>query len=229
MKLLLLLLCIGISQAQAAKLSQETIMSVPETVDLPLKGLESSHHLDENLTSSETKSGALELRVSSWQPKQLQLSSYSNSLSAFKNMGVPQLGISYEKPLNGRLSLEIGTSLLALQRSGSITSGGQQIALEQDAYLPQLRAGLQYLFVDSAKPLRPYVGAAISPTLILTKRSAVDDGISSFGFTYEAGLGTLVRLSALLDLDINASETLGNINSSKMENFAVASGIRVNL
>ena len=179
----LLLLCLFVTHAQAAKLSQETVVSAPETVDLPLKGLESSHHLDENLSSAENKSGALELRASSWQPKQLVLSSYSTSLSEFKNMGVPELGIIYNKPLNGRLNLEIGFDLLALKRTGSITSGGQQIALEQDAYLPQARIGLDYLLVDPAKTVRPYLGVAVSPTLILTKRSAVDDGISSFGFT----------------------------------------------
>ena len=71
--------------------------------------------------------------------------------------------------------------------------------------------GLQYAFVESPAPVRPFVGASVGTRLILTETTPLvtDDGASTFTPSVDAGLsaGVAFRISPVVQLFLESGAT----------------------
>jgi hypothetical protein len=171
----------------------------------------------------------VELNVSTWKPTQVTNSSRIANATDFQTKGIPAMNVAFFAPLVGRqLNLEFGAGFLALNRTGTINTGGVSVAQDQNAYVMNLRVGVAYqpwlLLGDS---LIPYVSATVLPTVLMTKQSAFDDGVSDTGVPFELGAGTTFRVSKPVSLDVGVSEELGTVQSSNFKGFGVRAGVRV--
>jgi hypothetical protein len=76
---------------------------------------------------------------------------------------------------------------------------------------------------------RPYVSAAILPTMILTSKSTFDDGINDTGFPWEVGGGTLLQLYKSIQLNLGAQQIFGTVRNSNLSGFGVSAAIRTTI
>jgi hypothetical protein len=170
----------------------------------------------------------LEAGVSTWQPNAVNLPSRIRSTGAFHTSGLPTIEAGLFSPLSRQLHLEFGVGLLALKREATLQTSGLKVKQEQDAYITFLRLGVAYspwsLLGDT---VTPYVSGALRPALIVTRRSAFDDGVSQVGIPFEAGAGAVVRIVKPVSLDLGVSQVFGSVQDSDMKGFALHAGVRV--
>lgn len=171
------------------------------------------------------------LGASTWKPARATTGSRIAGATDFGTKGIPALEVAVISPLRGRkLHLEIGLGLLALQRTGSLITNGLTIPQEQNAYATTLRLGVQYspwLLLEDR--LQPYVAAAALPSMLITRATAFDDGVSDFGVPFEIGAGAILRISKPVGIDVGVTEELGKVQESDFKGFGVRAGVRVQI
>ena len=125
------------------------------------------------------------------------------------------------------LAVVLGLGLLALRRTGAIEASGIRSIQEQNGYVGTVRVGVQYspwlLFGDRAAP---YAAAAVLPSMLITRPSAFDDGVSESGLPFELGAGLLVRISKPVSLDLGVRQVLGRVQESEFQGFGLRAGVR---
>jgi hypothetical protein len=175
---------------------------------------------------------SFELAVSTWKPKRATTFSRIPGTTDFDTKGIPYLEADVFSPLFGRhdLHVEGGIGFLAMHRSGTITSTGLSVPQDENGYVLSLRVGVVYSpYKFYQDRLTPYVEAAAMPSLVVTRESSFDQGQSDTGIPFEIGLGAFGTLSKSLSLDVGVTETLGKVETSDFNKFAVRAGLRVAL
>jgi len=224
----------GVLNAQAASSSiqPETIENESQEVSVPM-ALTSSQ-LDEEISTeqaqrarAERPTGALELGVSSYQPNGLQTVSRIADSSAFGLVGPPQINLNGVTPFGQNWNMKFGVGFLAMDRTGDLGTAGQTESDQQTAYLISGRVGAEYIPASFATThFRPYLTGALLPSLVMTSRSAFDDGSSAFGVPIEVGAGTLVHILTSVDLNLAITGTFGKIQDSNMNGLGLNAGVR---
>jgi hypothetical protein len=179
---------------------------------------------------SERPVGSLEAGVSSWQPSDLRVFSRLSDPSDFSLAGPPQINLNAVTPLGREFNLKLGAGFLALERTATLTAAGQSADQSQTIYITSARLGGEYAPRALATTyLRPYLTATVIPSLLVTGRTALNDGESLFGVPFEVGGGTLIHVLESLDLNLSVQEVLGKIKDSNMNGFGLSAGVRVPL
>ena len=175
---------------------------------------------------------SVELGVSSWRPKRATTFSRIPGTTDFDTKGIPYLDATVFSPLFGRrdLQLEGGLGFLALRRTATITASGISLPQDENAYILSLRVGVTYspykFFEDR---VTPYAAAALLPSMLLTRESSFDGGQNDTGLPFELGLGALGSITKSLLLDVGVTETIGKVQDSDFNKFAVRAGLRTTL
>ena len=173
---------------------------------------------------------AVDLSISSWQPKDIQMSSRIQNATGFTDAGVPTIQLSTLHPLTNWASLKLSLGLASLHRYGTLDAAGQSTKQEQMAYLPYLGLGAEFTHPAlSTRLLKPYFSASLQPSLVITTRSAFDDGQSALGFPFGVGAGVLVHAFKTADINIGATETLGSVKNSDVSGLGLNAGVRLAL
>jgi hypothetical protein len=175
---------------------------------------------------------SVELAVSSWKPKRASTFSRIPGTSDFDTKGIPYLEADVFMPLFSRhdLHLEGGLGFLALHRTATITSTGLSLPQDENGYILSLRVGVvysPYKFFDDR--VTPYVDGALMPSMVATRESSFDGGQSDTGLPFELGLGALGAITKSFNLDVGITETLGKVEASDFNKFAVRAGLRMPL
>jgi hypothetical protein len=166
-----------------------------------------------------------ELGFSSWRPN-LSAPARIGQLTGFSAGAVPTVSISDISPILGDLSLELGLSLITENRFGTLTAAGLSERLQETAYVGQLRVGTRYSPWQLLEGrLRPFVSVNLLPTMVVSKRSAFDDGISDMGVGAEFGLGAATRIWKQVNFDLKISQEVGKAGDSSLNGFAAGAGL----
>ena len=168
--------------------------------------------------------------ISTWLPSQLQTPSRLPNPTAYTGTGVPALNINVLNPIGNSLNLKIGAGLLLTHRYADLNAIGLTQSEEETASIISARLGVEYLNAKISTPVfRPYINAAILPTVVLTNRTALDAGGNYFGFPVELGVGSLVAITKTFGFNFGVTETLGSINQSKISGLGANAMVRLPL
>jgi hypothetical protein len=221
----------GVLNAQAASSIQPTtIENESQDISIPM----TQSNLDEEISVEQAQrerasqpTGAIEIGLSSYEPNGLQTVSRIADSSAFGLVGPPQINLNGVTPFGRNWNMKFGVGFLAMDRTGDLGAAGQTESDQQTAYLISGRVGGEYIPASLATThFRPYLTGALLPSLVMTSRSAFDDGSSAFGVPIEVGAGTLVHILTSLDLNIAVTGTFGKIQDSNMNGLGLNAGVR---
>lgn len=173
----------------------------------------------------------VEVAASTWKPSRVTTGSRIAGTTDFATKGIPATSVSFLSPIAGRvLYAEFGLGFLPVERSATLETGAIRVPQTQNGYIGTVRLGVQampwLLFGDR---LLPYASAAALPSLLVTRRSAFDDGVSDTGVPFELGAGAIVRISRPLSLDVGVHQVLGRVQDSDFQGFGAKAGVRIQI
>ena len=172
----------------------------------------------------------IEAGLSSWIPSNLQTPSRLSNPGAYVGTGIPALDVNLLRPLNSAFNLKLGMGLLMTHRFADLNVLGETQSEEETASIISARLGVEFLIPKISTPVfRPYLTGALLPSMVLTNRTALDQGNNYFGVPVEFGVGSLVALTKTFGLDLGVTETLGSINGSSISGMGVNALVRLPL
>jgi len=218
----------GVVKKRSPKKTTQT--DVLQDISLPMASgelqVETAAEQDQRDRANAPKS-KVEIGFSSWQPYKLNTFSRVSDLSDYETVGVPATNIGLYTPVSRTVDIELGLDFLVMRREGSVIASGINVRQDQTAYITSLRFGASYSPWSLLKEkLHPYFSAALLPTMVVTRRTAFDDGVNDLGLPMELGLGGVVQITKPIALNLGISEIFGKVQNSDLKGLAVSAAIR---
>src|SRR5262249_2242007 len=109
-----------------------------------------------------------------------------------------------------------------------INTAGLSVPVDQNGYVTTVRLGVTYSpWLLLGDKLAPYASATALPSMLITRASSFDDGVTDTGVPFEFGAGALYHVSKPVSLDVGVHEILGRVQDSDFKGFGVRAGVRV--
>lgn len=182
----------------------------------------------------------LEVVVSSWSPRDLENASIIDGASPWQVSGMPYFSAGvlinpWDTGFASQLAFKLGLGFASLTRQATLQYLSTSEIVNQGAYLIPVQAGVEYSpSVLTWKNVSGHLGVFVMPTMLLTQRSAMDDGTSSVGVPFQMTLGSQIDLkkwvSIPMQLTVDWVATYGGIRGGgNLFGTGIGAGIRTAL
>ncbi|MGZ3686988.1 MAG: hypothetical protein ACXWPM_08950 [Bdellovibrionota bacterium] len=186
--------------------------------------------------SERLNSGSLEFSISSWGPAGFTMPARVDSVTGFRAVGVPAMGLDYISPALvsrawGEIKVRGGVGFYSMIRSGTIVVDTATRSDYQNAFVVSGRFGVHYEpSVVKVKWLTPFLAAQIEPSMVATNFSFLAPDQSLFGLMGEVSIGTAAHFAKRWDGVITVGETFGAAEGgSRLTGFGISGAIRYSL
>lgn len=170
--------------------------------------------------------------VSSWFPHNLVLDSQIPA-SAFNGRGIPQVTFGLAAPLSdrpvlaGAVSGKFGLEFATLTRTGTLGVGAVSSLSTERLYWAGFKLGGEWSPTAlQARAVRPYLGAALVPSLLLSGPSVFGRGLTVFALPVEGELGVEISLGKLPVLTIGLEGKWVSVRGNNVSALGAAAGMR---